>query len=241
MMRCTNFSRILFACFSLCLLNIGLINTVYAVQNNTKEALQIDPQKFYGKVTDIIDVANYTYAEVDTGKEKVWVAGPVTPLTTGEMISFPSGMPMKNFHSKSLGRDFPVIYFVSRYVTDKAISTTASPQAQTKQQPIMKPINSLTKVEGGSTIAEIYTDKSKLKDTTVRVRGQVTKFTANILGKNWFHIRDSSSLDDLTVTTTGTVAVGDVVISEGKLELDKDYNYGYHYPIILQDAMITKE
>ena len=52
---------------------------------------------------------------------------------------------------------------------------------------------------------------------------------------------DSSTLDDLTVTTDSTVAVNDIVIIEGKLELDKDYGYGYVYPIILEDAKLTKD
>jgi len=43
------------------------------------------------------------------------------------------------------------------------------------------------------------------------------------------------------VTTNGTTSVGDVVIAEGKLELDKDYGSGYFYPVILEDATIKKE
>ena len=253
MIRRTNFSIILLACFSLNLLNAILINTAYAAQNNTNEVQQNDPGKIYGKVTEIIDIAGYTYAEVDTGKEKVWAAGPVTPLKTGDMISFSSQMPMQNFHSKSIGRDFPVIYFINRYITDKGASattsattsttasTTASPHSQINQQQTIQPIKGINKVEGGNTIAEIYSDKSNLNGKTIRVRGQVTKFTPGILGKNWLHIRDSSTLDDLTVTTNGTIAVGDVVIAEGKLELDKDFNYGYFYPVILEDATTTKE
>jgi len=73
------------------------------------------------------------------------------------------------------------------------------------------------------------------------VRGQVTKFTAGVLGKNWVHIRDSSSENDLTVTTDATVAISDVVTVEGTLELDKDFGYGYFYSVILQDASVTKE
>lgn len=245
MIRRTNFSIILLACFSLSLLNAGLVNAVYAAENSTKEAQQNDPQKIYGKVTDVIDVAGYTYAEVDTGKEKVWVAGPPTALKNGDMISFSSRMPMQNFHSKTIGRDFPLIYFINNYITDKESSTTASTTAsahsQLKQQQTVKPIKGINKVEGGKTIADIYNDKSKLNGKTIRVRGQVTKFTPNIKGKNWLHIRDSSTLDDLTVTSQDTVAVGDIVISEGKLELDKDYNYGYFYPVILEGATVTKE
>ncbi len=241
MIRHTNFSIILLACFSLSLLNAGIINTAYATQKNTKEVQQNDPRKIYGKVTDIIDVTGYTYAEVDTGKGKVWAAGPPTPLKKGDMIAFSSQMPMQNFHSKSLGRDFPIIYFINRYVTNKETSTTASPHDQIKPQQIIEPIKGIGKVEGGYTIAEIYTDKKNLNGKTIRVRGQVTKFSARIMGKNWLHIRDSSTLDDLTITTDGTIAVGDVVIAEGKLELEKDYGYGYLYPVILEDATVTKE
>jgi len=238
MIRRTHFSIILLACFSLSLLNAGLVN---AAQNNTKDLQQNDPQKIHGKVTEVIDAAGYTYAEVDTGKEKVWAAGPPTALQNGDMISFSSSMPMQNFHSKAIGRDFPVIYFINNYITDKGTSKTASAHSQIKQKDTVKPIEGINKVAGGSTIADIYSDKSKLGGKTVRVRGQVTKFTANIMGKNWLHIRDSSTLDDLTVTSKDTVAVGDIVISEGKLELDKDYNYGYFYPVILEDATVTKE
>jgi hypothetical protein len=244
MMPRTNFSIILLACFSL-----SLLNTVYAAQNNTKEIQQNDPQKIHGKVTEVIDIAGYTYAEVDTGKEKVWAAGPVTPLKTGDMISFSTKMPMQNFHSNAIDRDFPLIYFANRYITDKEVSATpsattsktASPHGEITPQLEIKPITGINKVDGGNTIAEIYSDKSNLNGKIIRVRGQVTKFSSNILGKNWLHIRDSSSLDDLTVITQGTTSVGDVVIVEGKLELDKDYNYGYFYPVILEDARITKE
>jgi len=73
------------------------------------------------------------------------------------------------------------------------------------------------------------------------VRGKVTKFTANVMGKNWLHIRDSSTLQDLTVTTKDTAVIDDVIIVEGKLELNKDFSYGYVYPVILLDAKIIKE
>jgi hypothetical protein len=230
----------LLACFFLTLLNTGIINSAHADQKKAKEVQQNDPGKIYGKVTDIIDVTGYTYAEVDTGKEKVWAAGPVTPLKKGDMISFSTNMPMQNFHSKSIGRDFPVIYFINRYHTGEEASTAGPAHPLPKQQ-ISKPIKGINKVEGGYTIAEIYNDKSNLNGKTIRVRGQVSKFSANIMGKNWLHIRDSSTLDDLTVTSDGVAAVDDVVIAEGKLELDKDYGYGYLYPVIIEQASISKE
>ena len=141
MLHRTSFSIILLICFSL-----SLLNTVSAAQKNTKEVVQNNPRKISGKVTDVITTADFTYAEVDTGEEKVWAAGPgVTPLKKGDMVAFSAEMPMQNFHSKSLGRDFPLIYFVKTYITDKETSTTATPHGQNKQQQINKPITTTYK------------------------------------------------------------------------------------------------
>ncbi|MCG6938229.1 MAG: DNA-binding protein [Gammaproteobacteria bacterium] len=239
MKRHEKFSVMLLACFSLSLLNAGVISTVNAAQEDAKEVQQT-PGKIQGKVTEVIDVSGYTYAEVDTGTEKVWAAGPPTPLKKGDMVAFSSQMPMQNFHSKTLGRDFSTIYFISDFVTDSKESTQASAHTQLKQK-MSEPVKGIEKVEGGNTIAEIYSNKNNLKGKTVRVRGKVSKYTPNIMGKNWVHISDSSTIDDLTVTTTDTTAVGDVVICQGKLELDKDYSYGYIYPVIMEGATVTKE
>jgi thiol-disulfide isomerase/thioredoxin len=118
-----------------------MVNTVFAAQNRTKqEALQNDPGIISGKVVDVINAAGFTYAEVDTGQEKIWAAGPgVTSLNKGDMVAFKTEMPMQNFHSKSLGRNFSLIYFIQQYITDKATSKTAAPHGQIKQQ-INKPV-----------------------------------------------------------------------------------------------------
>ena len=235
----------LLTCLALVLLNTGIINLAYAEQKNSEKKQMIDSSQAQGKVTDIIDTAGYSYAEINIGTEKVWVAGPKTALKIGDKVTFSTQMPMENFHSKSMNRDFPIIYFINRFITDKKIlttnvSTTASPHKKSQKKAIIKPIDGITKVEGGYTIAEIYTDKQNLNGKTIRIRGQVTKFSAKILGKNWLHIRDSSTLDDLTITTNDTVTVDDIIVIEGKLALDRDYKYGYFYPVILEEAKIIK-
>ena len=229
----TLFSSLL-ACFSFALMVSGLTNSVYAEQKILS-----------GEITDIVNVPSYTYAEVNLGKKKVWVAGPVTGLKVGEKISFSAGMPMENFHSKSMKRDFSVVYFVSRFITANGATAgksknLLSPHAQIKKKKVTKPIKGINKVEEGFSISEIHKDKHKLKGKILRVRGKVTKFTAEVMGKNWLHIRDSSTLDDLTVTTKDTVARDDIVVIEGKLALDKDFSYGYIYPVILLDAKVVK-
>ena len=226
------FQNILFATF-LALLTLSSTHAETASSNRSvTDTIQ-------GTVTNILKTSGYTYAEVDNGTDKVWAAGPVTPLKIGDTIGFSTRMPMKNFHSKSMKRDFSVVYFVDQFILDNNAAPSLS---HNKIKPKTgKPVEGIDKVKNGNTITEIYTNKNKLSDKNIRVRGQVVKYTANIMGKNWLHIKDSSSTQDLTITTADTASIDDVIIIEGKLELNKDYGYGYLYPVIVTDAGIIKE
>lgn len=241
MIQYTNRLVIFLLCFFL-----GLLNTVHAYPENTMEEPRTVTDRIYGKVTATMDVSGYTYVEVDDGKNKVWAAGPITPLKIGDMIAFATDMRMENYHSKSMERDFSIIYFVERFISDKDMSATtekgtALPHNSLEQGPMAKPLEDIKKVESGNTIAEIYAQKQELNSKTVRVRGKVVKVTNKVMGKNWLHIKDSSTADDLTVTTQSTAAIDDIVVVEGKLELDKDFSYGYVYPVIIEDAKIMKQ
>ena len=97
----------------------------------------------------------------------------------------------------------------------------------------------------GKTIAELYAQKAELKDKNVEVRGKVVKYLPQIMGKNWIHVRDGSGSadrknNDLTVTTKDTAAVGDVVLVRGVVHLDRDLGAGYQYPVLIEDAKVTK-
>jgi len=216
-----------------------------------------------GKITEVIAAAGYTYVEIDTGNGKVWAAGPVTNLKVGDRTGFETNMPMANFHSKAMNRDFRFIYFVNSYLTEdgKALSVEtkdlsgggsmsgamggggiqAPASVHAKTQPAVAPSISVAKAEGGQSIAEVYAQKADLKGKTIHVRGQVTKYTASVMGKNWLHIVDGSGKEDLTVVTNDTVAVGDLVVIDGTLAIDKDFEFGYFYPVIVEDAKVTKE
>lgn len=65
-----------------------------------------------GKVTQTMDVPQYTYVEVDTGNGLVWAAGPVTPVKVGDSVELSNGIQMVNFHSTTLDRTFDEIYLV---------------------------------------------------------------------------------------------------------------------------------
>lgn len=75
------------------------------------------PQK--GKVLSVVDVPQYTYLEVRQQSRTFWIAGPTVAAKKGDVVRFGNGMVMRNFHSKSLNRDFQNISFVSRVVVTK--------------------------------------------------------------------------------------------------------------------------
>lgn len=237
---------LLFACSSFTLCNMVMIGSAHAVQGNAEGLEQNESAKIYGKVTEVLESAGYTYAEVDTGSEKVWAATSTTTTKAGDMIAFTTEMPMRDFHSKSMNRGFPLLYFVSEFITDQPAQAVTSaeqrsPHSMSKKDATAKPITGIDKVKDGNTIAEVYADKEKLNGQVIRVRGQVTKYTANVMGKNWLHIKDGSTQEDLTITSNDAAALDSVVVIEGKLALDKDFGYGYVYPLIIQDASVTTE
>jgi len=102
----------------------------------------------------------------------------------------------------------------------------------------------IVKLKDGKTVQEIYQEKTKLKGKRVALRGKVVKYNGAIMGKNWLHLRDGTGKEpanDLTVTTQTKAKVGDTVVVEGTVTLDKDFGAGYKYDVIIEDAKVKVE
>lgn len=67
-----------------------------------------------GKVLDIMNASIYTYIQVSTDKEPVWLAASKTKVAKGDTIRYPNGAPMQNFFSSSLNRTFNTIIFLDK-------------------------------------------------------------------------------------------------------------------------------
>ncbi|HHJ18009.1 MAG TPA: DNA-binding protein [Gammaproteobacteria bacterium] len=199
--------------------------------------------RIFGTVLETMDAGGYTYVLLDTGTQKVWAAAPKTPVRRGSMVAVSTQMPMRNFNSKALNREFELVYFTDRIIKDNLDrNAAAGPQVKAAEQPPADaPIEGIRKADGGKTIAEILEQKKALDGKSVRVRGKVVKYSRQVMGRNWIHIRDSSTADDLTITTNDSVKVGDVILAEGKVVLDSDFGYGYVYAVLLEDSKVTVE
>ena len=213
----------------------------------------VESQTHKGKVITTMDSGRYTYIQFEEKGKRSWVACPKTTVHVDDMIEFARGLPMKDFHSKTLNRTFASILFVSYIKVEGSAATPGKPAALPKghipigervpREITVKP-GSIKKAEDGYTVMECYSMKDSLEGKIVRVRGKVVKFIPRIMGRNWLHIQDGTGKqgsDDLTVTSTDTANPGDVVLVSGKIAYNKDFGAGYLYPVIIEDASITVE
>jgi hypothetical protein len=225
---------------------------------------QAGPQVLRGKIVEKLDVSQYSYLRLATASGDAWAAVQKTDKKVGDEVGVANAFPMQNFDSKELNRKFDVVYFGSvagqgETAPAATAGAGAAPGAEAQPNPAAMaaqhqavatgPDIQVKKVSKASaadarTVEEIWGQKDKLKGKSVTVRGQVVKFTP-VMGKNFVHLRDGSGSadkkdNDVTVTTADAAAVGDVVTAKGTVILDKDFGAGYAYPVLIEDAKVSK-
>ncbi|MBI5409437.1 MAG: DNA-binding protein [Nitrospirae bacterium] len=206
-----------------------------------------DTYSLSGKVVEAMDSGGYTYVMIEKGGKKTWVAVPQIKVTVGQDVSFQPGMVMSNFTSKTLNRTFESIVFSSGAAGKDAAASVSKSDGPRKTE---APANKTIKVEKASgpnafTVAELYEKRGELDKKDIVVRGQVVKFSASIMDKNWLHIQDGSGdplkgTNDILVTSQDKASVGDVITAKGVLYKDKDFGSGYKYSVIVEQASINK-
>jgi hypothetical protein len=210
---------------------------------NSRSDVQLKPGVHKATVKEVIQTNNYTYLSVKETDADKWLAVPKMQANPGETYYYTGGFEMKDFESKELGRTFPSVFFleaVSLSPDIKANEPMEEPHSTGKLN-VPKQEVSVKPAEGGITIAELFAHKDSYAGKTVKIRGQVTKYNAAIMKKNWVHLQDGSDYSgkfDLTATTEMETSVGNVITIEGKVALNKDFGYGYAYDVLLEDSKI---
>jgi membrane protein implicated in regulation of membrane protease activity len=252
-----------------------LATAVEASAQQQKQAPQAAPAaapSVTGTILETMDSGGYTYMKLKTDKGEIWSAVNQSKVKKGQTVTIATPMFLDNFQSKTLNRTFDHIIFgtlagssaaapqgaaaassggelppghpstggATRETMAAQHSAAASPQADAT------PIK-VARADGptGKTVAELYAQRTTLKDKEVAVRGKVVKVTPEVMGKNWLHLHDGTGSaakkdNDITVTTSGLAAVGDVVLVKGVVHLDRDFGAGYTYSVIIEDAKVSK-
>jgi len=197
------------------------------------------------EVEESIDASQYTYMRVSEGDNEYWIAVPRMKTEEGEMLYYSKSMVMNNFQSKSLNRTFDKVLFVDDI--SKVRPTASMPKTSMIHPKVESMQNKDIKIEplkDGKTIEQIYSEKDKIAGSKVKVRGKVIKYNPQIMSRNWIHLQDGTSSGenfDLMVTSSDPAEVGDIVIAEGTVALNKDFGSGYVYPVMIENAKLIKD
>jgi len=230
--------------FNLFILLAGII--LFAASCNSKNAADenLAPGVHKATAEEVIQTSNYTYIRISEDDRESWIAIAKREVKEGDSYYYEPGIEMNNFVSKELKRTFPSIVFVDKFSDQPIIAKiTMADSLKGKQAATPKEDIKVEKAEGGITIAELYASKESFAGKTIKIRGEVVKYSPDIMKTNWVHIQDgtrSGDSFDLTITTNDVTKVGDVVTFEGTVTLKKDFGAGYYYEVIVENAkMLT--
>ena len=243
----------------LLLLIIGLYGCEQAVEAPVETVVEVI-QPNTGVVLETIAVESYTYSRLDMGGNEIWIASTPIQVSVGDVVRFSGEMVMNDFHSKELDRTFSEVLFVSAAepvgagVSNTSTGQSASPQVADPHQGVNIQANNNTgsvvqeainiqALEGGMTIATIFAEHEQLEGQEVSLRAKVTKFSQNILGKNWLTLQDGTGTEPnnvLVVTTTETAALGDELVVKGRVKSNVDIGAGYNYKVLLEEAVFSQ-
>lgn len=178
------------------------------------------------KVTEVQPCGSRTAARVQEAAWDFWVSIQKTELNIGDFLLLGKGdkAPTLDCEGRALAE---VLMIDAAQVVDESAAAAAT---------------RLEAPEGGLPIGEVVARRVELSGQVVKVRGRVVKVNRGIFGKNWLHLNDGSlSEGDLTVTTDTDAEVGDIVRAEAAVTVDKDFGFGYFYPVILEGATAVVE
>lgn len=203
-----------------------------------------------GTVQEVKDVDSYTYMLLKTQAGEVWTAVEKSPVIKGASVTVYDAEQMDNFESKTLKKKFSKIFFGKleqpKLTAAQQQAQVAAAHGEAAKAPVLADVK-VAKASGADayTVAELAGKAATLKDKPVLLRAKVVKFSANIMGKNWVHLRDGSGTakdgsDDILATTQEQVKVGDVVLLKGVLRTNKDFGAGYVYKVIIEEGKLQK-
>ncbi len=209
---------------------------------NTNQISNVESISRSGIVVDKVDAGSYSYLQLKENNNLYWVAVPAMNIKNGESIHFSQYMEMIDFKSETLNRSFESVLFVND--ASRSMNKMNMKNPHSDVQSLDKQTISVGTLKDGKTIADIYKNKQSLNGKTVKVKGKVVKFNSAIMNRNWVHIQDGTDNNgdfDLLITSDETAKVGDIIVAEGKLAIDKDFGAGYFYPVLVEEAKIITE
>jgi len=248
LLKWDTFNTIILIIITLLLLSIPILSFSKSNIHDTSSFNQTPVYK--GTVVETMNSGGYTYVQLNLGDKKIWIAGPQMAVNKGEVLqTFSKGGEMRDFKSKSLNKEFPVIFFVGNLYKEgtNPFTQVHDPDNLTIKEgrsSIDLDFRGLKKPLKGYTVEQIYAKKATLLNQEINLRAKVVKANSKIMGKNWYHIQDGTGQEgknDLILTSQDKVEPGNTVLVKGTLVKDKDFGNGYKYDLMLVNAKLKVE
>jgi hypothetical protein len=91
---------------------IVLVTAVAACTNPAPPARSAQSTtRITGTLVEKLDGPPYSYLRIKTDKGDVWAAVPITSIDANKPVTVVTGVPLKRFESKPLGKTFEVVTF----------------------------------------------------------------------------------------------------------------------------------
>ena len=219
--------------------------------DNPADMAQMTPLVQRGVVAEMVEVDNYTYIRLEAVGDEVWIATLPVWVSPGDIVEFSGGAVMKDFYSDTLGKTFDTILFVEDLqISDQsqgqdivANAHSSAARGPENEPAVSVPMEPITPVGDGKTIAEIFDGYPGQDGQAVQLRARVVKVSSGIMGKNWVTLQDGTGTapnDKIVSTTLETVSPGDLVDVTAVIRQDVSLGYGYDYSLLLEDAKFAQ-
>lgn len=224
----------------------GIFSDENGIENTSDSSNSFVNDLHNVKVNEVLKSPKYLYLNVTENGEDFWIATRVMDVSVGQFYYYIGGLLKTNYESKEYNRVFEKIYLVSSKlveanhgVTGNTMnSNTTTKTEETHTHTTTEPQKIVVKA-GSIKISELVKDPKKYEGKIVQLSGVCTKVNANIMGKNWIHIKDGSEDDyDLVLTSYTFVPEGAAFTMKGVVTLNKDFGAGYKYDLIIEEGVL---
>jgi hypothetical protein len=241
---------------SILVISFLALTPICKAQTSNKPASEKQIKVHKITIQEVLQTSNYTYLHAKENDSLIWLAVPLMEAKKGETYFYAGGWPMNKFESKELKRTFDDVLFLGGVSVDSNLNSKnkkASDQASIanghdSNEPYKRTVTPEIKrnikvdaAQDGVTIAQLFSKKESYAGKTIKIKGEVTKYSPSIMNRNWIHLQDGTNYNnkfDLTVTSASEVKVGQIITVEGKVSLNKDFGYGYLFDVILEEASL---
>ncbi len=206
-----------------------------------------------GTVISVEKAGNYAIIQLQEAGKKIWLAAGAFGVAAGDKIEYAGGVPMSDFYSRSLKRNFPKILLITNIRKAKVAKITPGAKMprdkyhrnMAASAPVVAaPVQGEIKITKDEvSIADLFKRRLELAGKIVSVRGKILKFTKNILGRTWVTLADGTGKapdNKLLVTTQQEVTLGKTVSATGTVKANVNLGAGYKYKVVLEDAVFSK-